>query len=179
VDSNGYHLTGRGPEWVRRLAADNGDSIFFGPDGDADRGDRHSQRAEQRRAAANRKDTPMTRPTPTTGKPGDTTKQLKQLVGLIRTAFTGDVAVDPLDKDAPLGTQHRRIAAYNALHDLAKPGRDRFCGTRTSAMTGPCVLRDDHKPSEFDDVASHMDAEQRERALRYLVHSDPDPAKRA
>ncbi len=114
-----------------------------------------------------------------TAKPGETAKQVRQLVAVLRTAFSGTIAVDPVDKDAPVGTQIRRIAAYNALHDLAKPGRDRYCGARMSAMAGPCILRDGHTDAAFDETCAHMDASQRERALRYLVHSEPDPAKRA
>jgi hypothetical protein len=121
-----------------------------------------------------------------------TAAQVKQLVGLIKTAVLGRVAIDPIDKDAPFGTQIRRIAAYNALQDLAKPGADRFCGSTRHTRGGqPCVLRDGHLPSQFDatfhpgtstvDTNDYrcLSADGRERALRYLVHSDPDPDKRA
>lgn len=116
---------------------------------------------------------------------------VRTLVGVLRTAVFGNIAIDPIDTSAPSGTQVRRIAAYNALHDLAKAGRDRYCGrTDATKAGGPCILRDNHSPATFDvrrrgdqnNIESHytcMDPEQRDRALRYLVHSEPDPNRRA
>jgi hypothetical protein len=169
-------MTGRDPQQLADLIARFGDDVWLGIAGQSDRGDRHSQRAERRRAAAERKDTTVTGPSKSTSP--QTAKAVKDMVGILRTMFTGTVAIDPVDKDAPAGTQRRRVAAYNALQDLAKPGRDRYCGFAGSGGS-PCVLRVNHHDSRFDDTTVHMTAEQRERAFRYLTHSNPDPAQRA
>jgi hypothetical protein len=99
-----------------------------------------------------------------------------------RTA-AGRPVIDPLDASAPVGTHIRRIRAYNALMDLAVVGRDRICGKtpqHSPGTAGPCVLREGHAAPEYDDhYPDHMDAEQRDRAERYLTHSDPDPDRRA
>ena len=105
--------------------------------------------------------------------------RLNTLIDDLRTAF-GHPPIDPFDASAPRGTVERRIAAHNALMDVAKPGRDRICGASSGSVNDtPCVLRQDHAPALFDDRWSHMGVEQRDRARRYLVHSEPDPARRA
>jgi hypothetical protein len=113
------------------------------------------------------------------GKPTSEDEQVAAMVHRLRTGTFSLHTVDPISATAPKGTQVRRIAAYNALMDLAVPGRDKYCGT-VGLMLGPCVLKQDHEAPMYDDGASlHMDVEQRDRALRYLVHSDPDATKRA
>lgn len=112
----------------------------------------------------------------------------RQRVAEERTA-AGRPIIDPVDASAQLGTQRRRIKAHNALLDLARPGTDRFCGYEEESRTplrggrataGPCVLKEGHHEPGYDtDFPRHMDAEQRDRAERYLTHSDPDPARRA
>lgn len=101
-------------------------------------------------------------------------------------AATGRPIVSPFDKDAPVGTTRRRIKAHNALLDVAVIGVDRICGIEEesqadgSTTSGPCVLREGHRSPWYDNqYPYHMDAEQRDRAERYLVHSEPDPDKRA
>lgn len=113
--------------------------------------------------------------------PDQTTRptELDNLVRCLRIGLRLN-EVDPIDSAAPRGTQIRRIAAYNALFDLARPGEHRYCGMYYSPVSGPCVLRADHQKAGYDDASlGHMDAEQRDRAIRYLVHSEPDPDKRA
>jgi hypothetical protein len=103
------------------------------------------------------------------------TNTLVTLIDGLRTR-AGMPKISPIDADAAPGTQRRRIAAHNALLDVATPFKDRICGQDTNGR--PCILKDGHKPSEYD-TTSHLNAEGRERAMRYLVHSEPDPAKRA
>lgn len=175
---SGHPMTGRDPAVLHRLIAEHGDDVWLGPDGNADRGDRHHRPDLTR--AANRKETPMTDKTPRKSATADeATRAVRNLVGAIRTIVLGRTAIDPIDASAPAGTQHKRIAAYNALHDLARPGHDRYCGYSSSALIGPCVLREGHADSQYDRAVSHMDVEARDRALRYLVHSDPNPEQRA
>lgn len=122
---------------------------------------------------------------------GSTANDVHRLVGILRTVVLGRPVIDPIDKSAPRGTQIRRIAAHNALVDLAKPGEHRYCGqTGHTRAGGPCVLREGHSDADFDSEPAPersmfgrtytcMDVEQRDRALRYLIHSDPDPSNRA
>jgi hypothetical protein len=164
-------MTGRNPRTLANLIKNHGDDIWLGPDGNADRGDRYSHRPYKPPTEG---PPPVTNSTPTTGQ------AVRLLATALRVTVLGRAAIDPIDANAPAGTQGRRIAAHNALLDLAKPGRDRFCGyTADSALTGPCILVDGHRNATFDDSTTHMDAKQRDRAIRYLVHSDPDPKQRA
>lgn len=115
---------------------------------------------------------------------------LTSLVADLRTIF-GRPAIDPIDASAPAGTIERRIAAHNALIDLARPGQHRYCGLKShTRKAGPCILVEGHSPAKFDvdrprnaqNQATYftcMDVEQRDRAERYLVHSEPDPERRA
>lgn len=105
---------------------------------------------------------------------------LDLLITELRRASNRPV-IDPLDKSAPPGTIRRRIDAYNALRELAVAGRDRYCGAPLSGfgMDQVCILKDGHRPSLYDPSTPHMGVEMRDRAERYLVHSEPDPARRA
>lgn len=92
----------------------------------------------------------------------------------------GQPVIDPLDKSAPPGTLARRIHAYNALRDLAKPGRDWYCADERTDDGTPCILRHDHRNARFNVSGNqHMTVADRDRARRYLVHSEPDPEHRA
>lgn len=117
--------------------------------------------------------------------PRPTRDRVAEQVGIRRTAV-GRPAVSPFDDKAPVGTVRRRIAAHNALLDVAQPGRDRICGIEeesygnAAVSGGPCVLKEGHhRPGYDDSFPRHMDAEQMHRAERYLIHSDPDPKTRA
>lgn len=170
-----FAVTARNPQVLADLIADHGDTIWLGPDGAEGRYDRYSFPTP-----ANREDAPTVTSTPskTSADAVKLAKTVKALVGMTRTVVFGRVMIDPIDANAPVGTQVRLIKAYNSLHDLAEPGTDRFCGLREGEQ-GPCVLKENHPPSLYDDGLRHMDATQRETALRYLTRSNPDPAKRA
>lgn len=180
INHNGHAMTGRDPALLGNLIHLHGDEIWAGPDSDAngfDRGDRHYRpdliQTHDRRLNEGKHLT-MTEAPKMTGP-----QALKLFTDTIRTVMLRRPAIDPIDSSAPLGTQHRRISAYNALFDLARPGRHKYCGYRAASLKGPCVLKDGHADSKFDDTTAHMDVEQRDRAVRYLVHSEPDPARRA
>lgn len=116
--------------------------------------------------------------TPRTGnRPADANPRVARNVAELRTRANRPI-YDPFDANAPRGTVARRILAHNALIDVAVPGTDRICGIDVGP--GPCVLREGHVfPRYDDDHPNHMDAEQRDRAERYLSHSDPNPDTRA
>lgn len=92
----------------------------------------------------------------------------------------GQPVIDPLDKSAPPGTLGRRVHAYNALRTLAKPGRDRYCASEDTDDGTLCVLTELHPDNRFNTSGNpHMTVADRDRARRYLVHSEPDPERRA
>jgi hypothetical protein len=106
-------------------------------------------------------------------------RDLESLATAIRVDTLALGMIDPISGTAPVGTQVRRVAAYNTLMDLAVIGRHRFCAKVAEPGMGPCVLRADHDHATYQPGVTHMDAEQRDRAIRYLVHSEPDPERRA
>lgn len=105
----------------------------------------------------------------TTDRRADTAEAWRMLTALYRTIRSGSIAVNPVDQHAPIGTQVRRIKAYNTLQMVAKPGRDTFCGFTSDAYPAPCILRRGHEDGTYQDGNRHMDAEQRDRAIRYLM----------
>jgi len=117
------------------------------------------------------------------------TSRLVQLVDAISDA-AGQPRIGPIDPNAPIGTQRQRIAAHNTILDAARPFEDRICGAEGynvktgEPLHGPCVLKADHVSSDWRDTQNgsgdgHVDAACLARAKRYLVHSEPDKAKRA
>lgn len=112
-----------------------------------------------------------------TGAVDPKTTRMARLVTESR-ARAGLPAVDPFDKNAPAGTVRRRIRAHNMLLEIAVPGQDRICGA--DAGNSNCVLVAGHNPPYYDDAETHhCDPEQRDRAIRFLIHSHPDPRQRA
>lgn len=88
-------------------------------------------------------------------------------------ALRGQPTTDPIVSSDPSATTAERIAAHNALLDLANPGRDYYCGKRSrDSLHGPCILKDGHRPVIFDPhrTWSCMDATGREQAQRFLIH---------
>ena len=178
---DGTPMTGRDPHVLADLIAHDGDDIWLGGEPGGDGGDRNYRpdliaRNDRKFASRQRKEPPpMANPL---------TDRLSAAVDNLRGTFNL-ASIDPFDAKVP-GTVRRRIKAHNALLDIARIGRDKICGeqgTRVgntdSYLHGPCILKAGHESSRFVDNWDHMDAEIRDRAFRYLAHSDPDPATRA
>lgn len=106
----------------------------------------------------------------------DTHEALRLLTAAWRSIRRGELSISPVDQYAPIGTQVRRIKAYNTLRLAAKAGTDMFCGHTSIDYPRPCILKRGHEDATYEDGNRHMDAEQRDRALRYLMlRSAPKP----